>query len=148
MRIKASSWFPILLLLIMAVAIGISSTFAFWESWLLPIIVAGFIFVLAAVQIYRELSAKERVTTVAGEEPAEVKGAGFGSVLGWVLGLPLAIYLLGFIMATPLFLLCYLKLRRHSWAVSIATAALTTVAIYGIFELGLESDLWKGLFFE
>ena len=68
-------------------------------------------------------------------------------MLGWVLGFPLAIYLFGFLVAIPVFILGFIKLRGRSWAIAVTIAAITTVIIYGIFELGLKSDLWEGLVF-
>lgn len=147
MRIKSSSYFLLFLLVLTAAVIGISLTFDAWESKMLPIVAASFVFILSAIQLYKEIITKEIKNSETDNEQTGTKGASFSSVLGWVLGFPLIIYFLGFFIAIPLFLITYIKLRGRTWASAITIAVITTAMIYGIFEFTLKSDLWKGLIF-
>jgi hypothetical protein len=142
---KPSSYFLILILLTMALMIGISLTFRYFESALLPVLVGSLVFVLAAVELWREVSAKDQSPKGKGE--GEGVGAGFGSMLSWLFGFGAAIYLAGFLIALPLFFFLYLKWRKRSWGTAIAFAAITTLLIYLVFEMGFRTELWKGLIF-
>ena len=84
MRIKSSSYFLLFLLVLMAVVIGFSLTFDAWESSMLPIVVASFIFILSAIQLYKEMFVKQRKSSETDNEQTGTKGASFISVLGWV----------------------------------------------------------------
>lgn len=148
MRINPSSLFLIFILLVMAVFIGIALTLSSFQSKLLPILVCGFVFILGAVQLRKELSTGERKTEGTGrEEPDKINSAKFVLTLAWLLGFSLAIYLLGFLVAIPAFVFCYIKLRGRSWIKSVATAAITTGLVYVIFEFALKAELWNGLIF-
>jgi hypothetical protein len=148
MRINPGSVFLIFLLIVMAVFIGIASTFSSFQSKLLPILVCGLVFVLGAVQLRKELSTRKQTTEGAsGEEQGKGNNARLGFTLAWLFGFALAIYLLGFLLAIPAFIFCYIKLRGRSWVASLATAAITTGFAYMIFEFALKAELWKGLIF-
>lgn len=147
MRIKPSSYFLILILLIMAVVIGDSLTFARWESSVAPLIIASFVFVFAGVLLRAELSAKKKTAKVTEEEQPAPEKTRFSSMLGWVLGFTLASYLVGLVIALPIFLFSYLKWRGRGWVSAIAVAIITTALIYAIFELGLQTHLWEGVIF-
>jgi len=62
-------------------------------------------------------------------------------------GFFVAIYLLGFIIAIPLFILAYMKAHGTRWLAAITFAILTPTIIYGIFELALGVVLYRGLLF-
>jgi hypothetical protein len=142
---KPSSYFLILILLTMGLMIGVSLTFRYFESALLPVIVGSLVFVLAALELWREVSAKDQ--SPKGERESEGMGTGFGSMLPWLFGFGAAIYLAGFLIALPLFLFLYSKWRKRSWRTAILFTAITTLLIYLVFEMGFRTKLWKGLIF-
>lgn len=63
----------------------------------------------------------------------------------WFLGFCLAIYLLGHLIAIPLFSLSYVKWRGKSWVIAIAAAACITVFIYILFPVAFKSELYPGV---
>jgi hypothetical protein len=64
----------------------------------------------------------------------------------WILFLPVLIYFLGLLIALPLHVLLYLRVRsRESWTLSIATAACLSAALYGIFVAALRIRLFEGV---
>ncbi len=150
MRIKAGFYSIVFILILMLFVIGTSVRYRYWEAKLSPLIIAGIIFVLALIQLINWFRGKEE--TPAAEE-GKVLGEGknkeemrrFGSALGWVVGFTLAIYLLGFWPATALFVFSYMKVRGRGWSISIGLALIITVLTYGMFELGLKAQLYRGL---
>ena len=153
MKMRGSSYFYIVIMVIMLVIIGLSLRMEYIESKLLPLIIGGLIFVLAAVGLRREiLAGDEREATVAGGETTrrEEAGGGWRGYLytgAWVVGFFLAIYLLGFIIAIPLFIFSYMKSYGTRWLVAIIFTILTPLLIYGLFELTLHVILYRGLLF-
>ncbi len=153
MKIRGSSWVLIVIMVVMLVVIISSLRMEYFESKLLPIIIGSVVFVLAAIALWRELLAggKSRATVTGGETTREEEtGVGWLRYLlagAWVVGFFLAIYLLGFIIAIPLFILSYMKSHGTGWLTTIIFTILTPVLIYGIFELALKVDLYPGLLF-
>jgi tripartite tricarboxylate transporter TctB family protein len=55
---------------------------------------------------------------------------------GWILGFFLAILLLGFLVAVPVFVLLYLRLQgRRGWIFSAVFTAVVWAFFYGLFDL-------------
>ncbi len=106
---------------------------------------------MAAIELAKELPAKEErgktqePRAITKDRPIVRK---YASLAIWILGFLAAIYLLGFIIAPPLFIIAYLKSRAIVWLRSIVTAVLVTVSIYGVFELLLKVSLYRGIFWE
>jgi hypothetical protein len=76
----------------------------------------------------------------------EIAAEGEWRLFVWILFLPVLIYLLGLLIALPLHVLLYLRVRsRESWTLSIATAACLSAALYGIFVAALRIRLFEGV---
>jgi len=151
MKISGSAYFFIVIMVIILVIIGLSLRMEHFESKLLPLVIGTAVFVLAAIGLGREILAggERQITTTEGEATTrEETGEGWRGYLAagaWVAGFFLAIYLLGFIIAIPLFILAYMKLHGTRWLVAIAFAIIIPILIYGIFELALGVILYRGL---
>ncbi len=64
----------------------------------------------------------------------------------WILMIPAAIYLFGFLMAVPLYMFLFLKVRsREGYLVSIAAAIGLMCLLYGIFDILLSIRLEGGV---
>ena len=63
----------------------------------------------------------------------------------WIVGFFPATYLLGFVLAIPLFVLGYMKSHGIKLAATITFAVVMATVIYVLFELVLGVDLYKGL---
>jgi hypothetical protein len=152
LKLTASLCLAVLLLLIGIFGIVQSLTFHYWESMVLPLIVSSIIFILASVQVGKELyhqKAKEGTTSKKSESTG---GTGnemrrFWLTLIWVLGLMSGIYLFGFKIAATVFTFAYLKWRGRSWLAAALFAAGVLAVLYGVFEIGLKAPLFKGLVF-
>ncbi len=146
---KASSYFLIAIMAIMLVIIGFSLRMEYRTSKLLPLTVGGIVFVLAAIQLGKELRSGN--ATPDSETSATVETGGERRRLlvaaAWVVGLFLSVWSLGFMMTIPLFLLVYMKSHGIRWLVTIAFAVLMTALSYVVFELLLRVELYRGLLF-
>ena len=153
MKMRGISYFYLIIMVIMLVIIGLSLRMEYFASKLLPLVFSSTVFVLAAIGLGREILTKEKSgATVAGGEAGkqeESRESWRGSLVAgaWVAGFFLVIYLLGFIIAIPLFVLSYMKLHGTRWVVAIVFAVLASALIYGGFELALKVNLYKGLVF-
>ena len=147
MKIKPSSWFLIAILFVMVAVVVNSLTFKHFESAFLPLVLAGSIILLGAIELWRELSKGNE--TEQGDEKAPLmrKGTGFYPLMGWIVGFAVAIYVLGYLIAIALFLISFLLSEKFGWAKTIIIALATTATIYVLFEVLLRSGLWKGLIF-
>ena len=143
---------PLILVLLMAGAIAIASGYPYFQAKLSVIASALVVLVLSLLQLARELRLKKGIRSPLEEE---VASAGAGVLTGvyvleaaWMAGFALTIYLLGFIVAIPLYLCAYMKLHGTKWPVAIITGVLMAAFSYGIFVLALEMKLHPGVFFE
>ena len=141
-------------MIVMLVMIGVALNFPYVQPALLPILLGGFVFILAGVQLWKELSGKEKpeakkeVQTQEGEQPPVAKGVSLGMFSFWMAIFPLAILLLGHLIAVPAFILSFVRWRGRSWPVSIVFAAVMTAFLYGLFTLAMRVQLYPGLIFQ
>jgi len=71
------------------------------------------------------------------------------SIVGWILGLFFAIWLLGFSMAVVLNTFLYLKVgAREKWLITIVLTAIAWVSFYGLFIYTLHVPFPDGLLLE
>lgn len=68
------------------------------------------------------------------------------NVFGWIFGLYLSIWVIGFILSVPLFLLLYLSVQAgESWKVAVAYTVIMVVFMIGVFEMVLHIPWPPGL---
>ena len=114
MRQKPEAYFLIFILLVSLALIIRSIAFPYLESKLLPLIIGGIVFVLTAVALIMELRAKEKPKRVREPwEGEELELRQYGWTGAWLGGYALAIYLLGFIIATPALCPLLSEVTRH-----------------------------------
>ena len=116
--------------------------------------------ILAAAQLLLDLFGKAETAggpaidlELAADVPPDVARRRVIGIFFWVAGFILLVFLLGFPIAVPLFILCYLRLQSHeSWWLSLSLTAFAWGFFYGIFErlihLRFEDGLlqtWLGL---
>jgi hypothetical protein len=69
-----------------------------------------------------------------------------GPIYLWVWAFVIAVVAFGFIIAAPVMLFAYLRLRsRESWWLSLLLAALVLALLYGLFQVALGVPLFEGL---
>jgi small-conductance mechanosensitive channel len=136
----------------MLIIIGYSITMESFESKFLPLVICGILLILAIAGLRKEiLKGHDQDETLRENENAgiedskENKLGGYLIGGGCVLGFSVAVYIFGFLVAIPLFIIFYLKTHETGWLVTILYAAIITVIIYAVFELGLDIVLYRGV---
>jgi len=67
----------------------------------------------------------------------------------WALGYLILIFLVGFHIANPIFLVLFLKMSgKISWPKTIILTAITWGFIYGLFEIMLKQEIFRGILFD
>jgi len=152
MRVKPASFFLIFILVVMFGSILVSISFREFDALLAPLLISVIVFILAAIELVKELRADRENLAVnsagsqGGEEAIKrLELNRFGSALTWIVGFAVGISLLGFYIAIPIFALVYMKHKGRSFSVSVIFAVCLTLFIYLVFEIGLKSQLYRGL---
>ena len=69
------------------------------------------------------------------------------SIIAWMAGFLIMIYLLGFYVGAVLFVFLYLKTNGIGWLRSLSLAAGLLIAIYLMFSYGMEMSVYHGLIY-
>jgi polyferredoxin len=154
MRNKSSAAVSVLFLLTGLFGIIASAGFRYWESLTLPIVTSSLIVILASVQLKRDLKkqtgkeSNERNNTNQNDSRNRDETKRGVVFISWSVAFVLATYIFGFYIAIPAFSLAYLKRNSRSWLTSIVFAVIFLTIIYLIFDMLLNSPLYKGLIFD
>ncbi len=100
------------------------------------------------MKLYRIEWVREKIRTsfiadpgVPAQEPQAAKV----SMFAWLIMMLSLVYLLGFLIAMPLYTLLYLRRRSgEGWLLSLAVAGATWSLPYGVFHLALRTRLHEG----
>lgn len=110
-----------------------------------PLLAGTVTIVLALVELARSITVRRRLPAPADASSGAPRGREW-QVLASVAGAIAGVYLLGFLVAIPVYLGVAVGLiGGRSWRAAAVTAALTTVAIYVAFELLLSYRLFAGV---
>lgn len=143
MKLKPGSYFLIFIMaLSLAVALGTLSL-RYQSTKILPMIISGLIFVLAAIALIRDLLSKKDTRGPEEETPLNV----YWRTGIWILALAMGIWILGFLIAIPIFIILYLLKHDTKWLKSIVVGCITSTLLYLAFEVALKVDLYRGLLF-
>jgi len=153
MRKMAGDSYLLIGIMVFALAFGfISLTYPALKTKLVPGTVGVLVFLLAGIQLWKELSHKEqsekesKADAIDEESPeSEVGWRENLLAFAWLSGFLVAIYLFGFVISIMLFIFSYMRLNRLGWATSVITAVLATALIYVIFVSVLRADLFPGI---
>ncbi len=150
MKIRSDAYSYIAVMAIMLVFIGLSLGMEYFSAKVIPLIIAGISFILAAIGLARDIWGKARpelIGEMGGGAEATESWPQYLVIGAWGAGFFMTIYLLGFFIAMPLFVLSSMKFRGTRWWVAILFAIITPAFIYGLFELTLQIELYRGLLF-
>jgi len=154
MKITGKSYFLIGIMLFLLFVLG-WSLFAmeYFESKLLPLLIGSIVLVLSAVQLGIEIAARREPKLIEGGDEgdgADVPEEDARQYLihgAWVGAFVLGIYVLGFTAAVSVFVLLYMKRLGTKWRDAIIFAIIVPAFLYGLFELALDIELYRGLVF-
>lgn len=131
----SAALFTLVIATTIAVALFESRNFGF-RAGLFPWVIGIPTLFLALVQLAKDVSRPKEARATGHESlsPEAVRHRTI-SVIGWILGCFLAIWLLGFSYAVPLFIFVYLKLEaREGWLMTIAVTFCSWLFFYMLFE--------------
>jgi len=150
-KIKANACIVMGIMGIALIAIVLSLGMGHWKSKLLPLILSGLILILGAIELRGEIVEGDKSPTPMREgETSENKESkrilrGYLVTGAWVGGFLVAILLLGFLIAIPLFTLSYMKLHGSTWRGAISLSIFVLGFMYVISEPLAGIKLYRGL---
>ncbi len=148
---KANAVIPLFLVVLMAAAISVAFGYPYLQAKLSVLFAAGIVFILAWVQLVREVRRKEGPPrdeeTVEGGTGRQAKAAEYIVETAWMVGFALAIYFAGFLVAIPVFACFYMKSHGTKWSVAAVTAVLLDLFCYIIFIWVLDMRIYPGRIF-
>ncbi|MFC1873137.1 tripartite tricarboxylate transporter TctB family protein [Chloroflexota bacterium] len=91
------------------------------------------------------------VESVLKRKPAQSEtdlGRKVLAILAWMAGFILLIFLVGFIIAVPIFVFLFLKIyTRAGWLTAVIISLIMVGLIYGGFEVLMRANMFEGLLF-
>lgn len=158
MRLRGEAYFLIGVIVVMLVIIISALTMPAIESKLFPLMFGGVTLFLASLALSKELLLRRNQKASEAPAAAEVKDKDSGGEkkeswrgylvhIAWVAGFILGIYLLGFVISVPLFVLSYMRYLGTRWLTVIISAVVLTLVIHFGFDIALEMELPQGLIF-
>ncbi len=138
--------------IVLSMALWQSRNFGY-RAGLFPWAIGFPVLALAIAQLGLELAGKaKRTVTSEGDIGADLpKDVVFGrtaSIIGWMLGFLIAIWLLGFSLAVPVTTLLYLKTTgREKWPITILLSLASWGFFYGLFVYSLRIPFPEGQLF-
>ena len=152
MRISAPSIFSFFLAVLAAFAIGSAWSWPF-KTRLFPLATAIPLLVLALVQLALDLRGKAGPAdgpavdlALSSEVPETIARRRTLLTFAWMAGFIALVFLIGFPLAVPLFMFCYLMLQSAAgWWRSLALTAVAWGFFYGLFERLLRFPFGEGV---
>ena len=147
---KGSFYFAIFVFALALFFFSLSLTFGAMKSKLLPLIVSSVALILAGIEVRIELlkrrSRQEGKESVdKGEKDRKDDLRLYVTYFAWMLGLIVGIYLLGFMISIPVFILSFLLSHGQRFSKSAFIAAFNTLIIYLIFVIIFKTELYEGI---
>jgi len=165
-KINASVVFLLIIVFVSFGFIYFGQGFPF-RSKVIPFLVALFVLFLAIIQILLEIVPKFRKKNISKielfaeqvsmkqEKIKEEKGGvaknknkekELFNIFKWILLLTLGIYLLGFLVALPIFIFLFYFIEcGYWWAKALGITFIFWMIIYLVFELFLRAELYRGI---
>ncbi len=150
MIMKSDVLIPAVLVVLMALVFSTAWGYPYQQAKLAPLGISGLIFILAAVQLIKELRTTKQLPAESIKESTQAKFSERRRMLieaSWVVGFIAAIYILGFVVAVFSFSTVYMKSRGAKWSASIIFAAVMGLIIWAVSSYLLGFRLYPGLIF-
>jgi len=142
-KIKANAYIVMGIMAIALMAIVSSLGMGHWKSKLLPLIMGSLIFIFGAIELLTGIFATGGEPRKDEESKRILRGYLVTGV--WVGGFVAAIFLLGFLIAIPLFVLSYMRLHGSTWLGAILITIFILGFMYVISEPLAGIELYRGI---
>jgi magnesium-transporting ATPase (P-type) len=127
----------------------LSIQFEFLSAKLLPIVVSSVVLALSVIgAIKAAIPDRARLAKTVAErdqEDEEFTWKEYSRPMGWLAGYFVGIFLVGFLIATPLFIAGYMKTHGSRWRQSIIVTVITMAVVYLVFIVIFKVSLYSGL---
>jgi hypothetical protein len=136
-----------------ALVFGITSlTYQYFVAKIVPLITCGLVILLAGIGILTEVRKQKRAgepepKKVTSDEEARETWPRYARTGIWLVGLFIAIFIFGFLIAIPVFLFAYLMVYKTRWYVALSITVITSGILYAVFVVLLKVSVYKGLIF-
>ncbi len=144
-RLDASTAFDLGLVIVFAAALWLSRRFDV-RAGLFPWTITTTALALAILNAAGNLM-RPRLDAAIGDGDDAAAWRRVAAICGWILGMYLAIWLLGFSLATLVTTLLYLSTARERWPLAIGLSLAGFAFVYGLFEKGLGVPFPPGALF-
>lgn len=141
------------LILALGLALWQSRNFGY-RAGLFPWTIGFPVLALAVAQLALILTGRTSRTVgsdggAGSELPRDLVVSRTKSIVGWIIGVMIAIWLLGFSLAVPVTTLLYLRFTgREKWPITIVFAAVSWAFFFGLFEYAVNIPFPRGQLFE
>ena len=141
--------FPLLVLTVCLIVPLVNGTLELSvTAMLFPWIIGGAASILLLWEILREFREELRETPLRKQEKINSKELkNFLDGIAWTIVILPLIYLLGFLVAIPLYLFSYLKLHGYKVSFCIVLSLCVEAFFYLVFVVALEVNSYEGLLF-
>ena len=152
-KISGSEYSLIVIMVIMLFVIALSLRMPTFFSKLVPLTTGIIVFLLCTIKLRVEFLARDRTKAMVTEDDvSEIRESkanthAYLRAYAWIPSLVLAIYLLGFIISIPVFVLSFMKSHGTKWRTAIICAIITLAVTYFGFQRMLEIWFYEGLLF-
>jgi putative tricarboxylic transport membrane protein len=143
LRLDGASAFSVLIVILFAWALWQSRDFGvraglFPWAVCIPGVLLGLAQLARDLTGRREAPAPDTIGDATAGVPAEVAARRTLEIVLWILGFWIAIWLVGFSLATLAMTVLYLKVAaRERWGLTLVLTALSIAFVYGLFDKGL-----------
>jgi hypothetical protein len=147
---KGSFYFAIFVFALALFFFVSALTFGAMKSKLLPLIVSSVTLILAGIEVTIELLKRrcrqeDKESVDKSEKGGKDDLRSYITYFAWTLGLIVGIYLLGFLISIPVFILSFLLSHGQRFSKSVFIAAFNTLIIYLIFVIVFKTELYEGI---
>ena len=147
MKIKGETIFALILLAVFVVLVGVGTGYS-RKARMLPLVLGIPGLILAGVIVSR--SCAKAGKTISQERSADEQAHDQKKVLimiGWVALLIAMIWVFGFLITIPVYMVLFLKTRGEKWPLTIGLALGSWAFLYWIFAVTLKIILYPGILF-
>jgi hypothetical protein len=152
-RIKPTSIFLIVVLLVMAVFFVTSMSYAELKVKLMPLIISGFTIVLCLFALVFDLKSGSKKSAPTDEDGDVIEDEkilktplnAYFTAFYWVAVLIAFVYFIGFLVAIPVWMVVYLWKNGTKWWSAIPQGVGLTVIMYVVFSVLLQTDFYNGV---
>jgi hypothetical protein len=151
-KLSATSYFLILLIIGNAVFFVTSLNYDELQVKLMPLLTSGFTLLLSLIALAQDVRSGSKDSMPTDEEGEVIEDerkltplSAYFKALGWFVALIVAVYFVGFLVATPLWMVAYLSKTGTRWWKAALYGVVLTGIVYALFTSALQIELYRGV---